>query len=513
MKAALSSQHIWDPTTASLSLLMSFLGHAQYGTNQPALIWRGEEVSYGTLGRMAERAQAAIRALELTPDEVLGVVAKKSPASIALVLGCMRARRPFLLPSAELGQVTLAALLQQAGCRRVLTTDPDRERALLVDVSADARAIGDEPGPTAPSPDEISFMLTTSGSTGVPKIVPLSVGAVDRFSDWSVARFGMGPGVTVLNYAPLSFDLCLLDIWSTLKAGGRVALVDQDQAMNPRYLIGLLASSEARVIQAVPILYRLLLDATRSRGQRFESVEHIIFTGYAMPPELLAELPALFPRARFYNIYGCTETNDSFLHEVDARPAAGPVPIGLPLPGVQAFVADEQGAEIAGAGVGELFVSTPFQARGYLDGGAGDKFVVRAGRDGDRIWFRTGDLVRRDDDGTLTVIGRTDFQVKVRGVGVNLEEVERVILEHDQVAEAAVAAIPDQMAGYRLEALVRRQPSGTVNSLELRTHCAHRLPRVAIPSTIQLTERQLPRTATGKVDRRRIKDMLTEEPK
>ena len=69
------------------------------------------------------------------------------------------------------------------------------------------------------------------------------------------------------------------------------------------------------------------------------------------------------------------------------------------------------------------------------------------------------------------------------------------------------------MAGYRLEALVRRQPSGTVNSLELRTHCAHRLPRVAIPSTIQLTERQLPRTATGKVDRRRIKDMLTEEPK
>ena len=411
--------------------------------------------------------------------------------------------------------MTLDALFQRARCHRVLTTEPDRENAVLVDVTRSdlaGAATGSEASWQSPAADAISFMLTTSGSTGIPKIVPLSVGAVDRFSDWAGAMFGMSTGTIVLNYAPLNFDLCLLDIWSTLKAGGCAVLVDQDQAMNPRYLVDLLTSSDVTVIQAVPVFYRLLLDAVRDRGCYFASVQHVIFTGYAMPAGLLAELPALFPDARFYNIYGCTETNDSFLHEANARQAVEPLPIGKPLPGVDACIVGEDGKAIVGAGMGELWVATPFQSPGYLDD-ASDKFVrfLRPGAPGEETWFRTGDVVRRNGDGTIVVVGRNDFRVKVRGVCVNLEEVEQALLQHGEIAEAVVVAIPDPLAGSRLLAVVRRNRASSVNSLELRTHCAQRLPRVAIPSTIDLTESPLPRTVTGKIDRQSIKNNLMEK--
>jgi acyl-coenzyme A synthetase/AMP-(fatty) acid ligase len=174
-------------------------------------------------------------------------------------------------------------------------------------------------------------------------------------------------------------------------------------------------------------------------------------------------------------------------------------------------VADD-GAVLAGPGAGELWVSTPFQTPGYLNAPGSLNASSAAGRfaqhpqDGEdeRIYFRTGDLVRQDGDGTVTLIGPNDFQVKVRGVAVNLQEIERIILDHDAVAEAAVVAVADELAGNRLHAQARRTPGAQLNGLSLREHCAARMPRAAIPSTLLITDEPLPRTPTGKIDRQAI---------
>ncbi|MGH2706711.1 MAG: AMP-binding protein, partial [Actinomycetota bacterium] len=331
------------------------------------------------------------------------------------------------------------------------------------------------------------------------------------FTDWAGDRFDIRAGKTVLNYAPLNFDLCLLDIWATLKLGGSAVLVDPQRATNAGYLLDLLASREVHVIQAVPMLYRLLVDATRESGQRFDAVEHVIFTGYSIPSRTLMELPRLFGRARLYNVYGCTETNDSFLHEVEGPVSPGaPIPLGQPLPGVQALIVGEDDKVLEGVGTGELLVMTPFQAHGYTDRALNDSKFVGHPEGRDRLrYFRSGDLVRRHEDGSLTLEGRKDFLVKVRGVGVNMGEIERVLLEHGQVVEAAVVAVPDPLAGHRLHALVRRASSSALNSLVLRQHCAERLARAAIPSTLQIVEDPLPRTSTGKVDRKVIERTRT----
>ncbi|MBP2324335.1 acyl-coenzyme A synthetase/AMP-(fatty) acid ligase [Kibdelosporangium banguiense] len=304
----------------------------------------------------------------------------------------------------------------------------------------------------------------------------------------------------MLNYAPLNFDLCLLDVWTTLAHGGQVVLVDPDYAANGRHLLDLLVRHEVNVIQAVPMFFGLLLDVVQPAVDRLGLVDRVMFTGDAIPDRTLAELPKLFPAATLHNIYGCTETNDSFIHHLGSGDTAAtpPVSIGKPLPGVHTLVLTGEGT----VRTGELYVSTPFQAAGYLDRTRhADKFVPHPTGADDRPWFRSGDLVRREADGRVFLIGRSDFQVKVRGVAINTAEVEHVLLEHPAVLEAAVVAVPDPIAGRRLVSAVQRAADSKLNSLTLRQHCARRLPQAAIPSTMQILDTPLPKTSTGKVDR------------
>ena len=276
-----------------------------------------------------------------------------------------------------------------------------------------------------------------------------------------------------------------------------------------------MADNEVNVLQAVPMLYRLLIDVSREDGRTFPSVQHVITTGDKIPLTSLEALPGLFPNARFFNVYGCTETNDSLIHEflgLANGDVPTNVPVGQPLPGVRTLIKTEDDAFLEGTGTGELLVWTPFQTRGYLNESLNaDKFTtLPESGNGDTIWYRTGDIVRRHDDGTLTLEGRADFYVKVRGVRVSTQVVEQAMQEHPEVVEVAVVAVPDDLAGARLHAAIRREPDSTMNSLGLRKHCATRLARTEMPSTIEIGTEPLPKTSTGKVDRKLVLAQLKE---
>jgi acyl-coenzyme A synthetase/AMP-(fatty) acid ligase len=455
-----------------------------------ALWWRGKSVSYGEL---ASRTRGALQELAVHADSTpVAVSAVKTPATIALVLACVIARRPVLLSAPGLGSRAFGQLIAKSGCRWTATAGADTQwRRTRVDRAVQLH-------------DDVLFLLTTSGSTGVPKVVPLEAPAIETFTDWAITMFGLGPGVNVLNDAPLNFDLCLLDIWATLQSGGCVILAERDRAVNPRYLAGLLHGCCPQIVQGVPMFFRIIADAVN--GTVFPSVRHLILTGDHAPRPLRAALPDLFPCAQLHNVYGCTETNDSFIYTFSAAEAAAVdvLPLGRPLPGVDARVVAD-GREVSQPGSGELWVSTPFQTSGYLPADHA-RFVRRVGR---RPFFRTGDVVSRDRDGALTLIGRTDFQVKVRGIRVSLEGIERVIADHDEVAEVAVVALSDPVSGKRLHAVVKPR-SDRLTSLKLRQHCAQCLDRAAIPSVISIVGEPLPTTSTGKVDRNRIAEELRE---
>jgi amino acid adenylation domain-containing protein len=494
------------------SFVEAFSANVQRFPDSPALLWWGEPVSYRELHDRALRARAELSGADLGAAPI-GLRCSKSPDSIALILACLMDQRSFLLPAPTLPEPTLEELFRRAGCAYVLTVSGSSGRYSWV---APPRADGTRRGRGAaegvrsfsPDPEAVTFMLTTSGSTGLPKIVPLREGAVDRFTDWAGEQFELGAGRVVLNFSPLNFDLCLLDIWATLKHGGCVVLVDPARATHGHYLRDLLTGHPVELVQAVPMFYQLLIQAQAHRynPDEFASVRHVVVTGDSIAPQCLAQLPGLFPRARFYNLYGCTETNDSLLHEIDPTEApTGALPLGAPLPGVRALLVNKDGTICEGPGTGELYVSTPFQTSGYLDHPQHEsRFVAHPYGTDTRRYFRTGDLVHRHENGSLTLAGRTDFQVKIRGVRINIEEVERVLRTHPDIAEVAVVAVPDLVAGHLLHAETRRVPGSMINTLSLRRFCADRLHRIAIPSTFQITDDPLPRTSTGKPDRHLI---------
>jgi acyl-coenzyme A synthetase/AMP-(fatty) acid ligase len=498
--------------TTTRSIANHFADRVERQPDAPALIWEGEPISYAELKGLADSAYSEIEGARLPDDRPVGIRAKKSPEAIALILASLRAGKSFLLPSIELAPETLAALFAQAGVSQVLSPHGPRSESAaslraLVDEARAAPETSDSEWPPVGGGDDVTFMLTTSGSTGLPKIVPLTAAGVDAFTDWAAEQFEIKPGTVVANYAPLNFDLCLLDIWTTLKHGGCVAMVDQDRATQGAYLADLVNDNQVNVLQAVPMLYRLLIDVNREDGRTFPSVRHVITTGDKIPPSSLAELPTLFPNARFYNVYGCTETNDSLVHEflglADGNVPSN-IPVGQPIPGVIVRVQQDNGSALEGPGTGEFMVWTPFQTRGYLraDLNAG-KFVTLED-DGGRTYYKSGDIVRRHEDGTLTLEGRADFYVKVRGVRVSTQVVEQAIQEHPAVIEVAVIAVPDELAGARLHATVRREADAKLNSLQLRQHCATRLARTEMPSTIAIVTEPLPKTSTGKVDRKAV---------
>ncbi|RCG33285.1 hypothetical protein DQ384_02350 [Sphaerisporangium album] len=488
---------------ASSSFVAAFDRQVRARPDAPALSWGERVVGYGELARLSELARAALGEADLPEGAPVCVPARKSPRTIALLIACVRAGRQVLLPSEGLGSTALAELCVRVGCTHVLEADGDGSGLTARAVSELGGAFDPAASAGPPAADALAepgLLLTTSGSTGLPKIVVLSADGVDRFMDWAVGRFSIGPGARVLNYAPLNFDLCLLDVWASLSAGACVELVDPGRAADGSYLAGLCAAREPEVIQAVPMFFRLVTEAASRAGQVFPGVREVMFTGDVMPLALLERAAATFPNARMWNIYGCTETNDSFLHEVTLEEVRelGVVPIGRPIEGVHATIVDEAGEVVTGAGAGELVVATPFQSRGYSE----PRLDRERWRDG---YFRTGDLVRRDERGLVFLTGRNDHQVKVRGVRTNLQEVERVVLAHPEVLEAAVVAVPDEAAGNVLHAVVRRLPGSGMNGLRLRVHCAAGLPRTAIPGVIEIVDQALPRTSTGKIDRTSVR--------
>ena len=169
-----------------------------------------------------------------------------------------------------------------------------------------------------------------------------------------------------MNYAPLNFDLCFLDIWATLRAGGCVVLVDERYATNGAFLARLLARWNVEIVQGVPMLFGLMIEASRGLVT-LPDARHVIVTGDSITRNYLEQFPSIFPRARFYNVYGCTETNDSFMHEVRSDSLlTDQLPIGTPLPGVSFQVVDDMARPVAENEVGELLVATPFQTLGYV---------------------------------------------------------------------------------------------------------------------------------------------------
>jgi amino acid adenylation domain-containing protein len=355
-------------------------------------------------------------------------------------------------------------------------------------------------------PQHPAYVLFTSGSTGVPKGVSVSHGAVCEQLAWMQTRYPLGEDDGVLVKTSAGFDLSVWEYWWAPQVGARIALAPVGAEYDTDAVASVIQDESITVLCTVPSSLAML---TR-QGSFPGSIRRILCIGEELSPELCATVLAL-SSAEMHNLYGPTEATVSVTgHDVrdlvqsvqSVQSIQSRVPIGRQQPAVGVAVLDAALSPVVGSAVGEMYISGPQLARGYHgDPGRTATSFVADPHTGARM-YRTGDLVRRRTDGALDYVGRSDSQIKIRGFRIEIGEVESAMRSVRGIADAAVVAADLGTDRARLAAYYVAAGTSPGERV-VRETVRDRLPAYMVPSTF--TELSvLPRGVTGKVDRARL---------
>ncbi|MPY95574.1 MAG: amino acid adenylation domain-containing protein, partial [Acidimicrobiia bacterium] len=488
---------------------------AEQALRDPAAVaatFEGEQMSYGTLDRRAGRLARRLRALGVGHQDVVAVSLDRGLDAIVALVGVLKAgaafavvdptiptrRQQFILGDTATGVVVtrsdlLASLPEPEGWAP-LCLDTDPSLAASVD-TADADVIDEWA-----TGDSLAYVLYTSGTTGTPKGVLIEHRALMLFLASFTQQFELGPHDRLLQYASLVFDLSEAEIFAALTNGATLVLGSADTLLSPEALATLIRDEQVTYVGAPPAMLELL------EAGPYPELRGVLGAGEAFSGELVNRWNV--DGRRFYNGYGPTETAIGCVaYECERVEWRSSPPIGTPLPHRRLYVVDRWGA-IAPTGVpGELLIGgDEGVARGYLNQPAltAERFVPDPFRPDapDARVYRSGDLVRWSHDGQLEFIGRIDNQVKLRGLRIELEEIEAVLAAHPDVGRAVVALREDTPGKPQIVAYVVAQRPG-VAVADLRTHVGSELPAYMIPSAWVFLD-AVPLSIAGKVDRRAL---------
>ena len=482
-----------------------------------------ETLTYGELDALANRFANILIASGVQAGDRVGVHLPRSGRAVAAMLGASRAGAVYVPLDPGSPPARMRLIAQDCGLRHVviaphllaswlaagvrepvehflLSSDgpqPPPSADFRVHGWADVKAASPSPPPAlGASPDELAYLLYTSGSTGVPKGVMISHRNALAFVDWAAAQIELGPSDRVASVAPFHFDLSVFDIWSSLSRGATIVVVDETTVVSGRRMLDRIHAKGITVWYSVPSALVLMLDDGGLEERGAGTLRVVFFAGEVFPMKHLRRAMAALPKVRFLNLFGPTETNVCLAYELKAIPPeeANAIPIGHASCGDIISILDGEGRPVAEGETGELFVDGPTVMLGYWEGGR---------RAPARHPYATGDLVSRRPDGEVLYHGRRDHMVKVHGHRIELGEVEAALTGHPLLREALAFAIDQQLVAVA----VSSDPA--VSVLDIKRHCAARLPRYMIPSEVRLVS-QLPRTSSGKADRVRVRTALVE---
>ncbi|MFE4395327.1 non-ribosomal peptide synthetase [Streptomyces sp. CB02056] len=492
----------------------------ELAARRPEAVAVAEDGGTTTYAELVGRASALSRrvgdaglvALLVTPGSdfiasVLGVIGAGA-AYVPLDPGAPEARTVALL--ADNGITTVVADAAHRPLAERVAAAAGRPVRLL-EVSARERDAADDLAPVLGTPLDLAYVIFTSGSTGAPKGAMVHRAGMVNHLLAKVDDLALDAADSVVQNAPVTFDVSVWQMLAPLVVGGLVRVVRRETAADPDLLFALADTEDVTVLEVVPSLLRAALDAwdLGAGAPVLAALRHLVATGEALPADLCRRWTSRYPLVGLVNAYGPTECSDDVTHAHlgHGLPEHGAVPIGRPVRNTRLYVLDDALLPVPQGAPGELYVGGAGVGRGYLADPARSAaaFVPDPyGPAGSRM-YRTGDRVVRGADGQLVFLDRRDNQVKVRGHRIELGEIEAALRALPDVSDAAVRAVGGTGGSTRLVGYCVPRAGAALDPAGVRERLAAVLPEYMVPPNVLLLD-ALPLTPHGKVDRRALPD-------
>jgi amino acid adenylation domain-containing protein len=494
-------------------------------------------VTYGELEDRSNNLANFLICSGARAGSMIALLAKDSINVVTAILAALKARCVFVPLDPSFPQKRLELMLSDIAAewyiiessallkmRSLLQSAVPRARGVCIDAeqagdgTCDGLALLDSyrayfnpARPTAsPDPDAMCSVYFTSGSTGKPKGIAGRLKGIAHFVRWEIKALGATEGTRVSQLALPSFDGYLKDVFVPLCSAGTVCVpVSRDTILQADRLVDWIADRQINILHCVPSVFRIIVN-TYLKRDHFPSLRHVVLAGEPLLPSDVKRWIDLFGESiQLVNLYGPTETTVTklfyFVKPADANRRS--IPIGKPMEGAAVMVVDEMGKPCPHGTVGEIYIRTPFCALGYYNRPdlTAEAFIQNPfNSDPNDVVYKTGDYGRVLEDGNLEFLGRKDQQVKIRGVRIEIGEIESLLRTHKQVKDVAVADREDSSGNKYLCAYLVLDAD--VKTESLRQLLADFLPDYMVPSAFVRLE-ALPKTLNGKIDRRALSEI------
>ena len=475
-----------------------------------AVEFEGVEHTYGDLADRSRRLARHLVASGVGPGVTVAVALRRSFDLLVAVYAVLEAGGAYVPLDPDHPAERLTYILDVAEPAVLLTGSaapvPVPEGIEVLDVSAlELGSVSAEPLTDAERrrplhAADTAYVIFTSGSTGRPKGVAVSHEAIVANLRWRQDRYRLDSADVVLHKTPVTFDVSVWELFWPLQTGARLLVAAPEGHRDPRYLADLMRDRGVTVAHFVPSM--LAVFVTEAELDSLTSLRYLFASGEALPARIAVLVRELLPAVAVHNLYGPTEAAVDVTHHEVTDADVDSVPIGAPIADTDLLILDSALNWVPAGAQGELYLAGTQLARGYVARPelTAERFVANPyGAPGERM-YRTGDLVVRSRGGELEYLGRSDFQVKIRGLRIELGEIEETLTRQDGIAQAAVRVHGDDTLGDRLVAYVRLHPAASWDEDALVAALSASLPDYMVPTAYCVLD-EFPLTTSGKLDR------------
>lgn len=475
--------------------------------NAIALIYKDKTMTYNLLDQMSEKVAVLLQKKGVTENDAVAIMTDRSFDLVIGILGILKSGAGYVPLDMTYPIERLEFMLKDSESKFLLTK---KSGVKLNNFSGKIIFMDDENiynndyiinDNTTRS--NLAYIMYTSGSTGYPKGVMIEHKSIINLINGVSEIIDFSPGKTILAIATVCFDISIIELLVSIIKGLKVVIADDIEQNNVRLIRKLIVDNKVNIIQLTPSRLKMLLNLNNDIDY-YESVTDLMIGGEQFPVEILQNVKKVF-RSKIYNVYGPTETTIWSL--IGDLTKLDSINIGHPILNTRIFIMDENMREVPNGHIGEMCIAGDGLARGYknLESITADKFVEISFENKKILLYKTGDLAKKNNDGCYECLGRIDDQIKIRGYRIEPKEIEKNILDSNNVTDAVVIENNGRIYCFII-------PQNVISIDDISDNLIKKIPKYMIPSKYIIID-EIPMTLNYKIDKKKLQKLIIDSEK